>query len=61
MPNHGRTSAQASALAGGAAPKSVRDVLAKAIESAKREARANELTDEDVDSELEAWRDSRRA
>lgn len=34
----------------------IRDVLAEAIADAKREARANGLTDEDVDAEFEAWR-----
>lgn len=39
----------------------IRDVLAKAIADAKTEARANGLTDEDVDAELEAWRAGRQA
>lgn len=39
----------------------VRDVLAEAIADAKTEARANGLTDEDVDAELEAWRAERHA
>lgn len=39
----------------------VRDVLAEAIADAKTEARANSLTDEDVDAELEAWRAERHA
>ena len=37
----------------------VRDVLAEAIADAKMEARANSLTDEEVDAELEAWRAGR--
>ena len=39
----------------------VRDVLAEAIADVKREARANGLTDEDIDAELEAWRAERQA
>lgn len=39
----------------------IRDVLAEAITDAKAEARANGLTDEDVDAELEAWRAERHA
>jgi hypothetical protein len=38
----------------------VRDVLAEAIAEAKREARANGLSDEDIDAELETWRAERR-
>lgn len=38
----------------------VRDVLAEAIAEAKLEARANGLTDEDIDAELEAWRAARK-
>lgn len=34
----------------------VRDVLGDVIAAAKRESRANGLTDEDIDAELEAWR-----
>jgi hypothetical protein len=34
----------------------LRDVLAEAIADAKREARANGLTDADIDAELQAWR-----
>jgi hypothetical protein len=34
--------------------------LAEAIAAAKQEARANGLTDEDIDAELEAWRAERR-
>ncbi len=34
----------------------VHDILAEAIADAKREARSNGLTDEDIDAELEAWR-----
>jgi len=34
----------------------IRDVLLEAITDAKREARANGLTDDDIDAELEAWR-----
>lgn len=37
----------------------VRETLAKAIAEAKQEARANGLTDEEVDEELEAWRAER--
>ena len=39
----------------------VRDILAEAIADAKQEARATGLTDNDIDSELEAWRGERRA
>ncbi len=39
----------------------VRDVFAEAIADAKTEARANSLTDEGVDAELEAWRAERHA
>jgi len=39
----------------------VHDVLAEAIAEAKREARASGLTDEDIDTELEAWRAGRKA
>jgi hypothetical protein len=39
----------------------VRDVLAEAIADVKREARANGLTDEDIDAELAAWRAERPA
>ena len=35
-------------------------MLAEAIADLKREARANELTDEIVDAELEAWRAERQ-
>lgn len=35
--------------------------LTEAIADAKREARANGLTDEDIDAELEAWRAERKA
>ncbi len=38
----------------------VRDVLAKAIAEAKREARANGLSDQEIDDELEVWRVERR-
>ena len=38
----------------------VRDVLADAIADVKREARANGLTDAEIDAELEAWRAERR-
>jgi hypothetical protein len=38
----------------------VRDVLGETIAEAKREARANGLTDEVVDAELDAWRSERR-
>lgn len=34
----------------------LRDVLGEVIADAKREARANGLTDDDIDAELEAWR-----
>jgi hypothetical protein len=37
----------------------LRDILAEAIADAKREARANGLTDEAIDAELEAWRAER--
>jgi hypothetical protein len=37
----------------------VRDVLAEAIADVKLEARANGLTDEDIDAELAAWRAER--
>lgn len=37
----------------------VREALANAIAEAKREARANGLTDEEIDAELEAWRAER--
>jgi len=37
----------------------IRDILAEAIADAKREARANGLTDEDIDAELESWRSER--
>ncbi len=39
----------------------VHDVLAEAIAEAKREARANGLTDEGIDAELETWRGERTA
>jgi hypothetical protein len=39
----------------------LRDVLGEVIAAAKREARANGLTDEDVDAELEAWRSEPRS
>lgn len=39
----------------------VRDVLAAAIADAKREARTNGLTDEDIDAELQAWREERHS
>jgi len=39
----------------------VRDVLAEAIAEVKREARANGLTDGEVDAELAAWRSERPA
>jgi hypothetical protein len=39
----------------------LRDVLGEIIAAAKREARANGLTDADIDAELEAWRDEPRA
>jgi hypothetical protein len=38
----------------------VRDVLAEAIAEAKREARANGLSDQEIDDELEVWRVERR-
>lgn len=44
-------------LKGGQIP----DVLAEAIADVKREARANGLTDTDVDAELAAWRAERQA
>jgi hypothetical protein len=34
----------------------LRDVLGDVIAAAKREARANGLTDADIDAELRAWR-----
>ena len=34
----------------------VRETLAKAISEARQGARANGLTDEEIDAELEAWR-----
>ncbi len=37
------------------------EVLAEAIGDAKREARANGLTDEDIDAELDAWRAERQS
>ena len=36
------------------------DVLGDVIAAAKREARANGLTDADIDAELQAWRDEPR-
>jgi hypothetical protein len=39
----------------------VGDVLAEAIADAKREARTNGLTDEDIDTELQAWREERHS
>jgi hypothetical protein len=39
----------------------MRDVLAEAIAEVKREARANGLTDGEVDAELAAWRSERPA
>jgi hypothetical protein len=39
----------------------LRDMLAEAIADAKREARANGLTDEDIDAELQSWQAERRA
>jgi hypothetical protein len=38
----------------------LRHALAEAIADAKLEARANGLTDDDIDTELEAWRSERR-
>ncbi len=38
----------------------VRDVLAEAIAEAKREARANGLSDQEIDDELGVWRVERR-
>jgi hypothetical protein len=38
----------------------VADVLAEAIADAKCAARANGLTDEDIDAELDAWRAERQ-
>ena len=38
----------------------LRDVLGDVIAAAKREARANGLTDDDIDAELQAWRDESR-
>jgi hypothetical protein len=38
-----------------------RDVLAEAIAEAKREARANGVTDEAIDAELNEWRAERLA
>jgi hypothetical protein len=38
----------------------LRDVLGDVIAAAKREARANGLTDADIDAELQAWRDESR-
>lgn len=38
----------------------VADVLSEAITEAKREARTNGLTDDDIDAEIEAWRAERR-
>lgn len=46
-----------SLLTGGRA----RDILAEAIAEAKQEARAQGLTDQQVDAELEAWRAERRS
>jgi hypothetical protein len=37
----------------------LRDILADAIADAKSEARANGLTDDDIDAELMAWRAER--
>lgn len=37
------------------------DILADAIAETKREARANGLTDDEIDAEIEAWRAERRA
>jgi hypothetical protein len=39
----------------------IREALADAIAEAKREARATGLTDDDIDSELDAWRHERQA
>jgi hypothetical protein len=38
----------------------VGDVLTEAIAEAKSEARANGLSDQEIDAELEAWRAERR-
>ncbi len=38
----------------------LRDVLGDVIAAARREARANGLTDADIDAELQAWRDESR-
>jgi hypothetical protein len=38
-----------------------RNVHAEFIADAKREARANGLTDEEIDAELDTWRAERRA
>lgn len=37
------------------------ELLAEAIAAAKREARGNNLTDEMIEAELNAWRDERAA
>ena len=39
----------------------IRDILAEAIADTKREARAHDLSDGDIDAEIEAWRAERRA
>lgn len=41
--------------------RDVTDLLAEAIADLKQEARANGLTDEEVDAELAAWRSEQRA
>ena len=39
----------------------IRDALAEAVADAKHEARAAGLTDDEIDTEIEAWRAGRRA
>ena len=39
----------------------LRDVLGEVIAAAKRDARANGLTDAEIDAELRAWRDETHA
>ena len=56
-----RARQQVATLSGLLKGRRVPSALAEAIADAKREARASGLTDEDIDAELEAWRNERKA
>ena len=61
LKNRARREAAGRVLSGLLKGRHVRDILAEALADAKREARANGLTDADIDSELDAWRAERQA